>query len=137
MSDIKQTTKCNDCGAWLEELPGTPVEERKPCPSCGSLSRKVEVTIQDTVTVREKLGVKTRHGSTGKPFYEADSGDDLHRKTGKWMKLERVVDRLKNWYREVIINPKTNEVVHKCEEPLSEHKGHGSAKRRRGSEIDE
>jgi hypothetical protein len=31
---------------------------------------------------------------------------------------------------EHIVNPNTGEVIHHCEEPLSQHQGHGSAKRR-------
>jgi hypothetical protein len=130
MSNIKQITKCNTCGALLEELPGTPIEKRRPCSSCGALSRTFEVQIEETLTLHSKLGMKGRHGTTGKPFRETVTGDDLHRKTGKWMHLERNIDRDNNLYKEVIKDPRTGEVVHKYEEPLIKHQGHGSAKKR-------
>ncbi|QIB67806.1 hypothetical protein Ami103574_00055 [Aminipila butyrica] len=40
----------------------------------------------------------------------------------------RLVDRRNDKYYEKIIDLETNEVTHFCEEPLSEHYGHGSAK---------
>ena len=133
MTNTNQQTKCGECDALLNELPSIPAKERRPCPTCGSLSRKFEITIQDTVIVREKLGVKARHKPAGKPFREITSGDDLHRKTGKWMHLERTVDRDNDLYKEVVKDPKTGEIVHMCEEPLTKHRGHGSAKKRRES----
>ncbi len=56
-------------------------------------------------------------------------GYDLHRKTGRWMRLQRVIDRVNNWYREIIHDPKTGEIVHQTDEPLTEHQGHGDAKK--------
>jgi hypothetical protein len=76
------------------------------------------------------VGVKAKHPKQKKPFIEAVSGDDLHRKSQKWMKLERVVDRDKNQYSETITDPSTGKVVHQCKEPLTKHRGHGSAKKR-------
>jgi len=47
------------------------------------------------------------------------SGDDLHRKSGKWMKKEQLIDRAKDHYKEVVTDPETGSVVHHCDEPLS------------------
>jgi hypothetical protein len=125
-----RSTKCGQCGMPLHEDPSTPIEQRTGCPSCGSTARAFSVTISSTVEVRSQLRLKGRRASGGKPFIEQTGGSDLHHKTGIWMRLERVIDRARDWYRERVIDPKTGEVVHKCEEPLSEHKGHGTAKRR-------
>jgi hypothetical protein len=76
------------------------------------------------------LGYKAKSQGKGKPHLEGKTGDDLHRKTGKWMFLERVFDHAKNWYKELITDPETGEVVRHCEEPLTDHGGHGSAKRK-------
>ena len=73
--------------------------------------------------------MKARHGTKERPFYEAKSGAELHRKSGKWMNREMVVDRETDRYLEVVTDPETGEVVHRCEEPLSEHRGHGDAKK--------
>ncbi len=61
---------------------------------------------------------------------EQTSGDDLWRARGKWMKLERLVDRENDLYRKIIADPETGEVVIRVEKPLSQHRGHGSAKRK-------
>jgi len=44
------------------------------------------------------------------------------------MNREMIVDREGNRYLEKVTDPETGEVVHSCEEPLSEHQGHGTAK---------
>lgn len=72
--------------------------------------------------------MKIRNSGGGKPFVEVVSGDDLHRNSGKLMKLERTIDRENDLYHEIVTNPSTGEIVHECKEPLSEHKGHGTAK---------
>jgi hypothetical protein len=41
---------------------------------------------------------------------------------------ERVMDRNTDWYSETVTMRDTGEVIHRCEEPLSKHQGHGSAK---------
>jgi len=79
-------------------------------------------------TVRSKVTAKGRHTGERQPFIEQTVADDLHRKTGRWMKLHRVIDRLNNWYHKRVTDPATGEVVHECDEPLTEHRGHGSAK---------
>ncbi len=78
--------------------------------------------------LKSKLGIKGRRGGREKPFIERVVGDDLFRRTGKWMRLERTIDRDNDWYEETIIDPETDEIIHRCKEPLSQHTGHGSAK---------
>jgi hypothetical protein len=36
---------CNDCGARLDEAPTLLPAQRPPCPSCGSLARRFEITV--------------------------------------------------------------------------------------------
>jgi hypothetical protein len=36
-----------------------------------------------------------------------------------------------DWYRETVTDEETGELLRHCEHPLSQHKGHGSAKRRK------
>jgi hypothetical protein len=123
-----QVVKCGNCGKLLDEEPTTSVENRRPCPECGSTARAFEVAVSGSLPLHRQLKLKARHGIKGKPFMEQTVGDDLHRKTGRWMKLHRVIDRAKNWYREIVQDPETGQVVHKSDEPLTEHRGHGSAK---------
>jgi DNA-directed RNA polymerase subunit RPC12/RpoP len=119
---------CGHCGAPITEDPATVTEKRAPCPNCGSTKHKFAVQMSATVEAHTKVRMKARHGAGGRPFMEQIVGSDFHRNTGIWMRLERVIDRAHDWYRERITNPKTGEVVHESEEPLSQHRDHGAAK---------
>lgn len=77
------------------------------------------------------LGFKAKGQGTGKLYIEGKSGDDLQRENGKWMKKERIIDRENDHYREVVTDPETGKVIQHCDEPLSQHRGHGSAKKKR------
>jgi len=119
---------CGGCQARLEEDdPHAPAEQRCPCPHCGSLLRHFEANMSGTLTFHSKLAGKGRHSGEKRPFIEQTVGDDLHRKTGRWMQLHRLIDRTKRWYHERVTDPATGTVVHECDEPLTEHRGHGSA----------
>ena len=127
---------CSECDTPIDEDPGTPLAQRSPCPTCGSTNRKFNVHVQDSATTHEGLSLKGRHGLTGKPFVEVKTGDDLFRKTGEWRKLDRRIDREKDEYSEKIVDPQTGRTIREVHERLSDHRGHGSAKRtkkRKGS----
>lgn len=128
MTVDKKDAECADCGFILDDDSSIPAEKRLPCPSCGSFKRIYHVTIHDTVTLREKIGMKARHPGGEKPFIEQVQGADLHQKSGKWMNKVRIIDRDNDSYHEVITNPETGEVIHECKEPLSQHIGHGTAR---------
>lgn len=74
--------------------------------------------------------LKLKHKVPGlkKPQAEIISGDDLHRDSGTWRILERVIDRGKKWYTETIKDRLTGEVIKHTSEPLDLHTEHGSAK---------
>ena len=126
---VESAVKCGICGEELKEPTNLTVEKRIPCPKCGSLIRSYSVAIHDTIRLRDTIGMKAKKGGKGKPFIETTTGDDLHRKTGKWNYIERIVDRENNLYSEIITDPETGKIIHQCHERLSEHKGHGSAKK--------
>ena len=119
---------CGMCGALLTELSDTPFELRKPCPNCGSRSRRFDVLIQGEFNIRSKLRIKSKRGGKGKPFFELFKGFDFFRKRREWMMLTRIIDRENDRYIEKITNPNTGEIDHMCEEPLSKHTGHRSAR---------
>jgi hypothetical protein len=127
MSHNSTTVTCSGCGAPIKE---TPSEARTPCPLCGSTARQFNVEITEELKLRESLNFKHKNPE-GKTLAEGLSGDDLHRKSGKWMKKERLIDRAEDRYKEVVTDPETGGVVHHCDEPLSQHRGHGSAKKKK------
>ena len=65
------------------------------------------------------LGYKGKRGGKGKPVVEGKIGSDLQHSTGRWVRLDRVIDRTRDWYREHISDPRTGEVMRHVEEPLA------------------
>ena len=55
-------------------------------------------------------------------------GDDIHRKTGRLSKIERVIDRENGKYHELITDAETGDILRECDEPLTQHVRRGSAK---------
>ena len=120
---------CGECGQPIEEDRNLPLDQRRPCPECQSLTRAIDVSARNDLLLGHKLGSKQKRPGYKKPILETVSGDDLYRLTGRFNKLSRVIDRLNNRYHERIIDSRTREVLHECAEPLSEHFGHGSEKK--------
>jgi hypothetical protein len=130
MGSATPVVKCAKCSTVLADAPEVPVSQREPCPTCGSTGRLFEVEIKATLEVLTSWRMKARHGVTGPPFFEAKAGADLHRKSGRWMQRDLVIDRDNDRYLERVVDPETGTVVHECEEPLSQHQGHGTPKRK-------
>lgn len=53
--------ECGKCGTRLDERSDVAVEERSPCPKCGSSSRKFGVHLASTVTLKSSLSLEHRH----------------------------------------------------------------------------
>ncbi len=81
--------------------------------------------------MHDQIKGKVKRKGVKKPVQEFKVGDNLHRKSGKWYHREMYIDRENNYYREIVKDKTTGEIIHKCEEPLSKHRGHGSAKNKR------
>jgi hypothetical protein len=128
MSD--RIVQCGECQQFLDELPNDP--NRTPCPTCGSTRRAFNVSANIEFTIMEGYGLKIKDPSfRGKRRikYEEKGGYKLHRKSNKWNKYVQVIDRENDRYLEIATDRVTGEVLHHCEEPLSEHFGHGSDKK--------
>ena len=130
------TTKvtCADCGIELQY--GESKSERYTlCPACGSVKRNLTLSITEQLqTAHEKLTGKskdTRFPSKKNPRVKFFVGDDQRKSDKKWMRKTRTIDRDKNQYSEVVTDPETGAVIHKCEQPLSQHTGHGTAKKKK------
>lgn len=130
MSVSIDSVQCGSCKQTLDESSSLLPEDRLPCPACGSMIRIHNVQMKDTITPRTKLGLKHKRPGFNKPIYEEVGGDDLYRKTGLWSRLLRVIDRQNNRYKEEITNAETGEVLRSVDEPLSDHRGRGSSKKR-------
>jgi hypothetical protein len=124
-----RTVQCSQCGALVEEPER--IEDRQPCPTCGSLARTFGVTLTGSIGVHGSVRLKARHGEVGKaePYLESFRGSDYHRDSGEWRQVSRVVDREHDRYTERIVDAEGN-VVREVGESLHEHTGRGAAKPR-------
>lgn len=81
--------------------------------------------------MHSSLTAKGKHaGITGrrKWFVETFSGTDWSHRLQRFVRKQRTLDRDNDRYAEKVVDPETGEVLRDVEEPLSDHRGHGSAK---------
>lgn len=114
---------------------GLPMGRRKfgepmtPCPRCGDDSHRrldkrvatgsISTSMRTPPTGgRRKCGIEERH-------IERVSGETGHR-----ILIHRAIDRRSNIYSERVFDADTGMELRRVEEPLSEHQGRGSAKKR-------
>jgi len=138
---------CSKCGHDLTSVP-----EGEPCPRCGhpyrtegivssttakgtaSSSRTVGKTLSATAKGRAGARAKARSGEAGKPggkpWLTTMSEPSWSHDRQKWLHREKTENRRDNRYTEVVRDPDTGEIVHEVDEPLTEHRGHGSARRK-------
>ena len=128
MAKIKPVL-CMGCDAPIEEDLSISPNKRLPCPMCGSVGRKINVSLEETIEVGDKIRMKGKHSGESKFFIDQISGAQLQYNTGKLAKWVRIIDRANDLYYEQVTDPETGKVFHECKEPLSAHKGHGSAKK--------
>lgn len=128
MTTTRDTTTCSTCGDWINEALDMP-EARHPCLACGSTARTFAVSINETLTLRSGLGFKHKRPGYKKPLVEGITRTEIARGIGKSVERKMLVDRQNNHYMEVVTEYETGAVVHHCDEKLSEHTGHGSARK--------
>jgi rubredoxin len=139
---------CSECGyEFSPELQG------KPCPRCGNTSRTYSAvsstTATGTASSSRTVGIhhsttamgrpvvkgKARSGEAGKPggkpWLETKSELSWSHDRQKWLQRQKTENRRDNRYTEVVKDPDTGEIVHESDEPLTDHQGHGSARRKK------
>ena len=121
------TTRCSACN-FLLEISGPETINR--CPNCGSTNKTFEVVIEEKVIIRDGLGMKAKRAGGKRPYIEDLSVPDHSYNLNKAVHKARVIDRDNDRYFEKITDYESGETIHHCEEPLSQHQGHGSAKRK-------
>lgn len=126
---------CRTCRLVLNEDCGANPSERTPCPRCGSTSRTYAVTLTETVRILPTLkatGVRAGFSRTKGWFIKTLTGLVPQRSKGNAVaRHERTLDRESDRYTERVTMLETGEVIHFADEPLSEHKGHGSDRPKR------
>jgi len=121
---------CGDCGVELpqDHDPGA------PC-ACGSTRRDIVVMPlaavghgEAHVSGNAKSDERVISGGRRRRALERWFGETFHRDSGTWRRLTRMVDRKNDRYRERITT-RDGEVVRDVDEPLSEHRCRGAARR--------
>lgn len=131
----QRSATCGNCGQIIDLPPNDFSQPASPCPRCGSTKQNIKISISEEITVRECLKGKVKdknYPSKKNPRKEFVIGDEVSKSDGKWMKKERIIDKEKNQYKEVVIDSSTGEIIHSTNEELKKHVGHGSAKFKKG-----
>ena len=123
------TVQCSDCGSLISTHSDTP-ENRTPCPVCGKLGRTFNVYIEAKVTLRAGLGMKAKRPDEKRPFVEDKAMPSFSHRLGKHVLREQIIDRDNNRYFEKVTDYESGEIIHHNEEPLSQHRDHGTAKKK-------
>lgn len=108
--------------------------EYVPCKNCGSSEIKGGLVAHEAKTVHIQIRVKVKVPGVAKPILDMRQGTELHRDTNTLRYVSRIIyrvrnrlDRARDRYTEQI-DDKDGNVVRKVDEPLSDHRGRGSAK---------
>ena len=83
--------------------------------------------------MRDAIRLKLETTGKSKPIVEQFVGNNRSA-DGSYKYVERLFDKPNDLYRERVVDPDTGEVLHYCEEALTLHRGHGSAKAELGAE---
>jgi len=127
MTKIEDSTECSKCGSLIDTSKDT-YSERVPCQKCGSISRSHMVHIVENLLAVDGYGAIGKRPGKKKPFVEEMSMPEYSYSKGKIVHKYRLIDRDNDKYAEKVSDYQSGEIIHQCEEPLTEHFGHGSAK---------
>ena len=133
--------RCDVCGyeypnptQAAAELAGT------PCPNteCGATTgRQFDIAASDSIQVSEFVEYKGKHAGEKRPYIEIRDGAELRVSEGDYVHRFRRIDRGNDEYEEkltdletgeILTDPETGEAIRDVREPLSGHRGRGSAK---------
>lgn len=88
------------------------------------------IFVHDDINVHESVRLRDKQKGKKRPSKEVTSGLDFYRDTKEWRHIDRVIDWESNSYKETIMCP-DGKIIRHCDEPLSEHRERGSAKRKK------
>ena len=109
----------------------------EPCQKCGNTSTVSYEPGQEFHIVASGLKFASKPPEGGRWFYQGRIDHSHYKKDNEYHFIQRYIDTDRNRYYERIINKKTGEVVREVDEPLTEHTGRGSAKKKIGDSADE
>lgn len=114
--------KCDKCNVDLDE--------NDVCPQCGChyIFASEDIRFWDGYKLQKKN--KEKYHSSNHRFYEEESlSYEISRDLGELVQRFKKEDRLNNQYQETVTRL-NGEVIHSCNESLTDHINHGSAKKK-------
>ena len=118
---------CSHCGKELKD-------EKEICPMCGGDAHAITMEINEATEIIQCTKLckidKKRHGK-GKDRRIMKMEDSYSVNVKKYRNRWMDIDKDEDSYLEIVQDRETGEIVHYCAEPLSQHQGHGSAKRKK------
>ncbi len=121
---------CGNCKRLLHEAYGLAADKRKECPTCRAKERIYTKHLRARYTLLAGVRLKAFENGLRKPFIKLTAIPSFSFRLQRWAYLYRLIDRRRNVYHEVVTDQKGGTIIHECREPLSTHKGHGSARKR-------
>jgi hypothetical protein len=126
---MPRIVKCQECNKVLNQ--DNPHADFSNCDGCGSEKISYFLSFSEKVNMNEQLKGKSKVPGVNKPRKEFIYGDEQYKKENKMVDKTRIIDRENDHYYEKVVDKETKEVIHLCDEPLSKHFGHGSAKNKK------
>ncbi len=122
--------QCPKCDAFImgEVVGGEVIDHDTPCPGCGGEKVPLFEKPDDTGFVWVMQLKVPRNGRRKAPIESRASV--VRNRDGRWVQTSRTINRLDDSYTETVLDQLTGQEIHRCDEPLSAHQGHGSAKHR-------
>lgn len=123
---------CQHCKAEL------PPSHTGPCPRCGKLGKHCEATAIVAVGLVARGSSRARQKKKGFGKFKKQIEQGLYEsgdpKLKKGVNLERIIDKERDEYHEVVENAETGEIIREVHEPLSQHR-HANQKTNRRKEM--
>jgi hypothetical protein len=123
---VARIVRCKDCNMILNQQAIN--ENFSNCDACGSENISYELFLSDNLVISEKIKGKIKEEGIKKPRREFIYGDELYKKANKMVYKTRIIDWENDRYYEKVVDKENDAIIHECEEPLSQHFDHGSAK---------
>ena len=125
---------CANCGTFLKEGENVPYSQRTPCPTCRGLNRKLHLIATTEVQILSSvntLGVRAGLSKAKGWFKRTQLKEAFQRNLNHALvDVCRIFDRENDRYKETVTVRKSGEIIHAVDEKLSEHRGHGSDRKR-------
>ena len=130
MSESQITTVCAVCSTSIDVSANTP-DKRVTCADCGSTKRRHDASGHlEASPARISLRLKAKGPGEKKARLEVRTGASQSHSLGKLVDHYRLIDRGNDRYIESVTDYESGEVIHQSNELLSEHHGHGTAKKK-------